>query len=91
MELRQCSLNSITARGADLDDLVRLACQHGFGGVGLWRDVLADAAAIGHLPATTIAEAAGVSRGRVYQLREEQRERMNALNAGRSLAQRRKP
>lgn len=56
-----------------------------------WRDVLADAAAIGHLPATTIAEAAGVSRGRVYQLREEQRERMNALDAGRSLAQRRKP
>ncbi|EFS39009.1 hypothetical protein HMPREF9574_00627 [Cutibacterium acnes HL074PA1] len=43
------------------------------------------------MPATTIAEAAGVSRGRVYQLREEQRERMNALDAGRSLAQRRKP
>ena len=56
-----------------------------------WRDVIADAAAIGHLPATTIAEAAGVSRGLVYQLREEQRERMNALDAGRSLAQRRKP
>lgn len=55
-----------------------------------WRDVLADAASIGHLSAATIAEVAGVSRGRVYQLREERRERVNALDAGRSLAQRRK-
>ncbi|EFT23972.1 hypothetical protein HMPREF9573_00792, partial [Cutibacterium acnes HL072PA2] len=51
---------------------------------------LVDAASIGHLSAATIAEVAGVSRGRVYQLREERRERVNALDAGRSLAQRRK-
>ncbi|MCQ1543954.1 hypothetical protein NN813_22385, partial [Bacteroides caccae] len=55
-----------------------------------WREVLVDAASIGHLSAATIAEVAGVSRGRVYQLREERRERVNALDAGRSLAQRRK-
>lgn len=40
MDLRQCSLNSITVRGADVDGLIRLACLHGFGGIGIWRDVL---------------------------------------------------
>ncbi|KAA0102384.1 sugar phosphate isomerase/epimerase [Mycolicibacterium sp. P1-18] len=40
MDLAECSLNSITARSAGLDDLVGLAAAHGFGGVGLWRDVL---------------------------------------------------
>lgn len=55
-----------------------------------WREVLVDAASIGHLSAAAIAEAAGVSRGRVYQLREERREGVSALDAGRALAQRRK-
>ena len=40
MDLAECSLNSITARSAGLDDLIRLAGQHGFGGIGLWRDLL---------------------------------------------------
>ena len=40
MDLAECSLNSITARSAGLDDLIGLAGQHGFGGIGLWRDLL---------------------------------------------------
>lgn len=36
----ECSLNSITVRGADFNDVVRLARSHGFGGVSLWRDLL---------------------------------------------------
>jgi sugar phosphate isomerase/epimerase len=42
MELAECSLNSITARSAGIDELISLATSHGFGGLGVWRDVLAD-------------------------------------------------
>ena len=38
MDLAHCSLNSVTARAASLEDLVPLAAGLGFGGVGLWRD-----------------------------------------------------
>ncbi|MFC0447606.1 sugar phosphate isomerase/epimerase family protein [Rhodococcus jostii] len=40
MELAQCSLNSVTVKGAGFTDVAALAEQWGFGGVGLWRDVL---------------------------------------------------
>jgi sugar phosphate isomerase/epimerase len=40
MELSECSLNSATIRGSSLEVVVDLAERHGFGGVGLWRDVL---------------------------------------------------
>ncbi|GAA4387330.1 sugar phosphate isomerase/epimerase family protein [Tsukamurella soli] len=40
MQVQDCSLNSATVRGAGLDAVVDLAIEHGFGGVGLWRDVL---------------------------------------------------
>ncbi|EON34816.1 sugar phosphate isomerase/epimerase [Gordonia terrae C-6] len=43
MELSECSLNSATIRGSSLDDVLDLAARYGFGGVGLWRDVLDDA------------------------------------------------
>ncbi len=43
MELSECSLNSATIRGSSLDDVLGLAVRYGFGGVGLWRDVLDDA------------------------------------------------
>lgn len=42
MDLASCSLNSITVRDAALPDLIALATEHGFGGVGLWRDTYAD-------------------------------------------------
>lgn len=38
MDLAHCSLNSVTARAAAVEDLVPLAAGLGFGGVGLWRD-----------------------------------------------------
>lgn len=41
MDLRDCSLNSVTVRGSDLDTVIDLAAENGFGGVGLWRDILA--------------------------------------------------
>ena len=40
MELSRCSLNSITVKGLGLDGVVALAADAGFGGVGLWRDLL---------------------------------------------------
>lgn len=40
MDLAQCSLNSVTVKGAGFTEVVDLAEQWGFGGVGLWRDVL---------------------------------------------------
>ncbi|AKE88376.1 sugar phosphate isomerase/epimerase family protein [Rhodococcus aetherivorans] len=40
MNLEQCSLNSITIKGAGFTDVAGLAESRGFGGVGLWRDVL---------------------------------------------------
>ncbi len=40
MDLAQCSLNSVTVKGAGLTEVADLAEQWGFGGVGLWRDVL---------------------------------------------------
>ncbi|MFW0797543.1 sugar phosphate isomerase/epimerase family protein [Gordonia sp. CPCC 205515] len=43
MRLSECSLNSATIRGASLTSVLDLAVDHGFGGVGLWRDVLDDA------------------------------------------------
>ncbi|WP_420367124.1 sugar phosphate isomerase/epimerase family protein [Curtobacterium sp. L1-20] len=39
MDLQHASLNSITVRSARLPELLSIATQHGFGGVGLWRDV----------------------------------------------------
>ncbi|MBS3694129.1 sugar phosphate isomerase/epimerase family protein [Rhodococcus qingshengii] len=42
MDISRCSLNSATIRGADLNEVVDLAEHSGFGGVGLWRDVLDD-------------------------------------------------
>ncbi|MGV9734880.1 sugar phosphate isomerase/epimerase family protein [Rhodococcus aetherivorans] len=39
MDLAQCSLNSVTVRGAGFTEVADLAEQWGFGGVGLWRDV----------------------------------------------------
>lgn len=42
MDLLDCSLNSATTRGTSLNDVVELASRQGFGGVGLWRDVLED-------------------------------------------------
>jgi sugar phosphate isomerase/epimerase len=42
VNLAECSLNSITAKRADLWTLLELARAHGFGGVGLWRDLLDD-------------------------------------------------
>lgn len=42
MDLRACSLNSATIRGTALTDVIDLAGRQGFGGVGLWRDILAD-------------------------------------------------
>ncbi|MEU1902306.1 sugar phosphate isomerase/epimerase family protein [Nocardiopsis dassonvillei] len=45
MDLSHCSLNSITVRAATLPELVDLAAEHGFGGVGLWRDSYADTGA----------------------------------------------
>lgn len=44
MDLTKCSLNSITVKGAGLFDVIALAKSVGFGGVGLWRDVLDDVA-----------------------------------------------
>lgn len=41
MDLQEASLNSITVRSAPLADLVGIAAHHGFGAVGLWRDVYA--------------------------------------------------
>ena len=41
MDLATCSLNSITVKGASLPELIALAAEHGFGGVGLWRDTYA--------------------------------------------------
>jgi sugar phosphate isomerase/epimerase len=40
MELSDCSLNSITVKNTGLDQVAQLAETAGFGGVGLWRDVL---------------------------------------------------
>ena len=40
MDLAQCSLNSVTVKGAGLTEVADLAAQWGFAGVGLWRDVL---------------------------------------------------
>ncbi|MFD6057103.1 sugar phosphate isomerase/epimerase family protein [Rhodococcus wratislaviensis] len=40
MDLAQCSLNSVTVKGAVFTEVADLAEQWGFGGVGLWRDVL---------------------------------------------------
>ncbi|CAG7584705.1 MULTISPECIES: sugar phosphate isomerase/epimerase family protein [Rhodococcus] len=40
MDLAHCSLNSVTVKGAGLTEVADLAAQWGFGGVGLWRDVL---------------------------------------------------
>ncbi|HEY5853708.1 MAG TPA: sugar phosphate isomerase/epimerase family protein [Aldersonia sp.] len=40
MELSRCSLNSVTVKGIGLDGVVALAAETGFGGVGLWRDLL---------------------------------------------------
>jgi len=40
MELAQCSLNSITVKGASFTNVIDLAEQWGFGGVGLWREVI---------------------------------------------------
>ena len=40
MRLSECSLNSATIRGSSLDEVLDLAVRYGFGGVGLWRDVL---------------------------------------------------
>ncbi|GAF42108.1 sugar phosphate isomerase/epimerase family protein [Rhodococcus wratislaviensis] len=40
MDLAQCSLNSVTVKGAGFTEVADLAEQWGFGGVGLWRDVL---------------------------------------------------
>jgi sugar phosphate isomerase/epimerase len=42
MELSDCSLNSITVKGASLDRVTQLAETAGFGGVAFWRDVLDD-------------------------------------------------
>lgn len=42
MDLSRCSLNSITVKGLDLDGVVALATEHGFGGVAPWRDLLDD-------------------------------------------------
>lgn len=36
------SLNSVTLRGTQVDELVDLAVHHGFGGLGLWRDAYAE-------------------------------------------------
>jgi sugar phosphate isomerase/epimerase len=38
MDLRRFSLNSTTVRAAPFHTLLQAAVQHGFGGVGLWRD-----------------------------------------------------
>lgn len=40
--LEEFSLNSVTLRGTQVDELVDLAVQHGFGGLGLWRDAYAE-------------------------------------------------
>jgi sugar phosphate isomerase/epimerase len=40
MELSDCSLNSITVKGASFEHVTRLAETAGFGGVAFWRDVL---------------------------------------------------
>lgn len=40
--LERFSLNSVTLRGAQVDELVDLAVLHGFGGLGLWRDAYAE-------------------------------------------------
>jgi sugar phosphate isomerase/epimerase len=40
--MSECSLNSITVRGSSVEDLIALAQLHRFGGIGLWRDILAD-------------------------------------------------
>lgn len=40
MDPSQCSLNSVTIRGTGLDEVTALAEKFGFGGVGLWRDIL---------------------------------------------------
>lgn len=41
MDLSRCSLNSVTVRGTGLAEVTALAERFGFGGVGLWRDILA--------------------------------------------------
>lgn len=40
MRLDRCSLNSATVRGFEAVDVIEAARTHGFGGVGLWRDVV---------------------------------------------------
>lgn len=57
MQLAICSLNSVTVKAASLPELVTLAAEHGFGGVGLWRDSYA---AIGAAEAARHVEAAGL-------------------------------
>ncbi len=42
MDLSACSLNSVTVKGAPMPELIALATEHGFGGVGLWRDSYAE-------------------------------------------------
>jgi sugar phosphate isomerase/epimerase len=42
MDLAQCSLNSVTVKGSRFGEVADLAEEWGFGGVGLWRDVLED-------------------------------------------------
>lgn len=42
VDLTKCSLNSVTVREATFPELLDLAVEHGFGGVGLWRDSYAE-------------------------------------------------
>lgn len=68
MDLAHCSLNSITARGADVDQLIDLASRHGFAGLGLWRDVLTgiDLPAAAHRISTAGLRVSSVCRGGMF-------------------------
>lgn len=74
MNLSNCSLNSITVRSAALPELLMLTTEHGFGGVGLWRDSYASAGAADAARSITAAglRVTSVCRGGMFPQPTEQ-------------------
>lgn len=84
MDLARCSLNSVTARAAAVDELIPLAAGLGFGGVGLWRDCYHQTGA--HGAARRVADAGlrvtSVCRGGMFpQATEADRNARHAVMA----------
>ena len=68
MDLTRCSLNSATVRGLDVDRVVAAAASNDFGGVGLWRDVVAavGAEAAGRAAADAGLRVSSLCRGGMF-------------------------